>query len=100
MARRRMRRPSSPRRKAQSSGERKNKLGRSKERLPVSKAFQFEDLSAPQLQDYENSLAALSAARRGYGYGVDAQGRFSRVPVRGIRHAARVTGLPFRKVER
>jgi len=42
----------------------------------------------------------LSAGRRGYAYGFDAEGRFSRVPVRGVRHAARIIGIPFRKVER
>lgn len=41
----------------------------------------------------------LAAARRGYAFGFDAQGRFSRQPVRGVRHAARIMGIPFRKVE-
>jgi hypothetical protein len=100
MARKRMRRPGAPRRKDLTSGERKNKLSRSEARLPASKPFRLQDLSPRQLQDYENSLAVLSAGRRGYAFGFDAQGQFSRVPVRGIRHAARIIGIPFRKIER
>src|SRR6516162_2535017 len=100
MARKRTRRPGSPSRKALSSGERKNKLTRSEARLPASKPFKLQDLSPLQLQDYENSLAVLSAGRRGYAFGFDAQGRFSQVPVRGVRHAARIIGIPFRTVER
>ena len=41
----------------------------------------------------------LAAARRGYAFGSDAQGRFSRQQVRGVRHAARIMGVPFNKVE-
>jgi hypothetical protein len=41
----------------------------------------------------------LAAARRGYAFGFDAQGRFSRQPVRGVRHTARIMSIPFRKVE-
>jgi hypothetical protein len=58
------------------------------------------NLSPLQLQDYESSRAVLSAGRRGYAYGFDAEGRFSRVPVRGVRHAARIIGIPLRTVER
>jgi hypothetical protein len=100
MARKRTRRPGSPWRKALNSGERKNRLGHSKARPHASRPFKLQDLSPPELQDYENSLAAVSAARRGYAFGFDAQGQFSRVPVRGIRHAAQIIGIPFRKVER
>ena len=100
MARKRTRRPGSPSRKALSSGERKNKLTRSEARLPASKPFKLQDLSPRQLQDYEDSLAVLSAGRRGYAFGFDAQGRFTRIPVRRVRHAARIIGVPFHKVER
>src|SRR5215469_4147924 len=100
MAHKRTRRPGSPRRKAPSSGDRKNKLDRSVARRAASKQFKLQDFSPLQLQDYENSLAAISAVRRGYAFGFDDQGQFSRVPVRGIRHAARIIGIPFRKLER
>lgn len=81
------------------SGERKNRPSRIAGR-PVSKPVRLEDLSPRELQDYENSLAVLAAARRGYAFGFDGQGPLSRLPVRGIRHAARIIGIPFRKVER
>jgi hypothetical protein len=99
MARKRTRRPGSPRRKALSSGERKNKLNRSEARLLASKPLKLQDLSPRQIQDYENSLAVLSAGRRGYAFGFDAEGQFTRIPVRGVRHAARIIGIPFHKVE-
>src|ERR1700687_6025984 len=84
-----------------SSGARKlSKPNRSVARRPVSKTVRLEDLSPRQLSDYEDSLTVLAAGRRGYAFGFDAQGRFSRVPVRGVRHAARIIGIPFRKVER
>jgi len=41
----------------------------------------------------------LSAGRRGYAFGFDAEGQFTRIPVRGVRHAARIIGIPFHKVE-
>jgi hypothetical protein len=100
MARKRARRPGSPRRKAPSSGERKNKLNRGVTGLPASKPVKLQDLSPRQLQDYEDSLAVVAAARRGYALVSDAQGRFSRVPVRGVRRAAQIIGIPFRRVER
>jgi hypothetical protein len=100
MARKRARRPGSPRRKAPSSGERKNKLNRGVTGLPASKPAKLQDLSPRQLQDYEDSLAVVAAARRGYALVSDVEGRFSRVPVRGVRHAAQIIGIPFRRVER
>jgi len=99
MARKRTSRPGSPRQKALSSGERKNKLSRSEARLPASKPFRLQDLSPSQLQDYEDSLAVAAASRRGYAFGFDGEGRFTRIPVRGVRHAARIIGIPFHKVE-
>ena len=41
----------------------------------------------------------LAAARRRYAFGFDAQGRFSRQPVRGVRHAAQIMRISFHKVE-
>jgi len=91
MPRKQTHRPKSPSRKGFRSGARQSK--------PARKPLRLEDLSQRQRQDYENSLAALAAARRGYAFGFDAQGRFSRQPVRGVRHAARVIGIPFHKVQ-
>jgi hypothetical protein len=69
-------------------------------RRPVFKPVRLEDFSPRQLNDYLDSLAVLADARRGYALGLDAEGRFSRLPVRGVRHAARVRKVPFYKVER
>ena len=100
MARKRKRRRGLPRRRAPTSGKRKSKLARSLARRPVSKPVRLEDLSPRQLGDYLDSLAVAADARRGYAFGFDAEGRFSRQPVRGVRHAARLLGVPFRKVKR
>jgi hypothetical protein len=67
---------------------------------PKTKAVRLDDLSPRQLSDYEDSLAVLAAARRGYAFGFDTHGQFTRIPLRGVRHAARIIGIPFRKVER
>jgi hypothetical protein len=96
MARKRRRRPGSPSRKGFRSGTRKPSKPT---RRPAHKLVRPQDLSQRQLQDYEDSLAVLAAARRGYAFGFDAQGRFSRQPVRGVRHTARIMSIPFRKVE-
>ena len=77
-----------------------NKLTRSLARRPVSKPVRLADLSPRQLSDYLDSLAALADARRGYAFGLDAEGQFSRLLVRGIRHAARVRKVSFYKIER
>jgi hypothetical protein len=66
----------------------------------VPKQVRLEDFFPRQLQDYENSLAVLADARRGCTFGLDAQGKFSRLPVRGVRHAAKLRSVPFYKVER
>ena len=101
MARKRMRRPGSASAKSSRNGARQSsKPARSLARLPASKPFKLQDLLPRQLQDYENSLAVLAAGRRGYAFGFDAEGRFTRIPVRGVRHAARIIGIPFHKVER
>lgn len=100
MAHKRRRRPRSRRRKAPRSAGRKNKLTRSAARRPVFKPVRLEDLSPRQLSDYLDSLGVAADARRGYAFGIDAEGQFSRIPVRGLRHAARVLGVPFRKVKR
>ena len=102
MARKRSRRITSSQGSGKgSSGARKrSKTTRSLSRLPVSKPFRLQDLSPSQLQDYEDSLAVAAAGRRGYAFGFDAEGRFTRIPVRGVRHAARIIGVSFRKVER
>jgi hypothetical protein len=101
MARNRKRRPGSPSGKGSSSGARQlAKPARTTAGLPAFKPVKLRDLSASQLQDYENSQAVLAAGRRGYAFGFDTQGRFSRIPVRGVRQAARIIGIPFRKVER
>jgi hypothetical protein len=65
----------------------------------VARPVKLQDFSPRQLQDYEQSLAVIAAGRRGYAFGFDAQGRFSRVPVRGVRHAALIIGIPFSRVE-
>jgi hypothetical protein len=81
------------------AGKKTRRVG-SLARRPIFKPVRLEYLSSRELQDYENSLAVLAAARRGYAFGFDAQRRFSRMPVRGVRHAARIIGIPFRRVER
>lgn len=91
MPRKHAHRPKSLSRKGLRNGARQSK--------PARKPVSLEDLSPRQRQDYENSLSVLAAARRGYVFGYDTQGRFSRQPVRGVRHAARVIGIPFRKVQ-
>jgi hypothetical protein len=74
--------------------------GRVQAKAPALRPANLQGFSPSQLQDYESSLAILAAGRRGYVFGFDAQGQFSRMPVRGVRHAARIVGIPFRKVER
>lgn len=91
----------SPSGRGSTSGARKaSKSKRVLARRPVAKPVRLEDLSPRQRQDYENSLAVLADARRGYAFGLDAEGQFSRLPMRGVRHAAEIRKLPFNKVER
>jgi hypothetical protein len=101
MARKRTRRPESPSAKGSSSGARKStKPARTIARRGVSTRLKLEELSARQFQEYDDSLNVVAASRRGHVFGLDSQGRFSRITVRGPRHAARIIGIPFRKVER
>jgi hypothetical protein len=86
MARKRMRRPESRSQKRSRSG--------------ANKPVRLQDLSIRQRSEYRDSVAVLADARRGYAFGFDAQGQFSRIPVRGVRHAAAVRKIPFYKVER
>jgi hypothetical protein len=101
MAPKRTRRSESRLHKGSRSGARQSsKPERIQVKASAIRPVNLKGLSASQLQDYETALAALAAGRRGYAFGFDAQGQFSRIPVRGVRHAARVVGIPFRKVER